>query len=180
MENALSIHKHSTLLGESLGDAYDVGAHFLVFESKTRGSKMNFLKTVTVISAIQVILFAGKIDLKEIDEPTNALLHDHPHVQLNIDSWVKMLTKKSHSDLLSQLRARFSLIMNEFLINHLSFDFNEKVLNILNTLYMVIQEEDHVERAMKVKNEALQKNKQDFDKYFADFHSKPGTDWNHQ
>lgn len=125
MENALSIHKHSTLLGESLGDVYDVGAHFLVFESKTRGSKMNFLKTVTVILAIQVILFAGKID-----EPTNTLLHDHPHVQLNIDSWVKILTKKSHSDLLSQLRARFSLIMNEFLINHLSFDFNEKVLNI--------------------------------------------------
>lgn len=125
-------------------------AEWLVYSSKFRISRLSFLRNITVVPAIDVILFGGTINMPE----RNILpAKDNGDTIFCIDDWIRIDVNQKEANLLFQLRLKFSSVLLRFLHNHRQFQPENKEIQMLKVLTQIIQQEDNIGQRIRSNDE---------------------------
>lgn len=125
-------------------DIFTAGAEWLIHGEKSSASKMTFIRNITLVPSIDVILFAGNINLA--NQPA---ANQHDDTVFKIDEWIQCIVDVTEAELLFLLRSKFASVMSRFLLNHRYFMLTCDEVRVLDTLINVVQQEDMVERNIK-------------------------------
>lgn len=159
-------------------EVLQLGSQWLIHGDKSRISSFSLIRNISIISAIDVILFTGPIILPamKLDYSNDVLsdidCDDIPEADfdeydefddeelfakidgdavLQIDDWISFILKKEEVDLVYGLRQKFGSILSRFFKDPVSFQMSHKDERILRTLFEVIEEEDEVEKYLTAK-----------------------------
>lgn len=173
-ENNLGLHtscilrtarKSNSLLSP---DVAKEGIQWLVYDEKIHTRRNALIRTVTAISPIHVILFAGHfnginlIPISKEQEPEGDIKELINSTECSIfsldDNFVSFIGNTNEMQLLFQLRKKFANILSRFFENNA---LENEDFEVLDTLYTVIKEEDDIEKAKKIKSFKLKKNQVD-------------------
>lgn len=134
--SALSILQGDQICTDA--NLFDVTADWLVYGQKVRCGRLNFIKNITLIPSIEVVLMAGPISLYESNLLTAT---DNPNSEtiFKIDDWIKIAVDREGAQLLFQLRLKFSKVLTRFLENHRMFQKTNEEMKIIDALTFAIQ-----------------------------------------
>lgn len=127
----------------SIVNVLNAESDWLVYSSQSRVSRLSFLRNITVVPAIDVMLFGGTIKMPERNIlPTE----DNGDTIFRVDDWIRFTVNQKEANLLLQLRMKFSSVLLRFLHNHREFQLENKEIEMLGVLTQIIQQEDNIEQ----------------------------------
>lgn len=146
----LETHSTSVLCSGESGNfeadpnVFKAGADWLIHGEKSRISKYTLIRDITLVPSIDVILFAGKVNLPDL--PT---ANEHEDIVFKIDDFIQCIVDESEARLLFHLRSKFASMFWRFLSNHKSFILTNDEEGVLDVMIGVVQQEDAVEKNVK-------------------------------
>lgn len=137
--NTLKIDQNSVVQEEDVIESAD----WLIYGKKSSMKTCKFITNITLISAINVMLFTGPLHLT-----TNNADHS---VLVNIDECFKFALDQREAQLFFDLKLKFDSVLNRYLHNRNSFKATTAEMRLLDVLVNVMIEEDTVEKRLKIK-----------------------------
>lgn len=117
-------------------------AEWLAFGNKYSVKRRTFIKEITLISTIAVILLSDSLKL------INGCPND-PDAELEIGECFKIIIDQREAQLLSNLKLKFLSIVDKYLHNHTEFVATTQETAIFNTIINLLSQEETVERRLK-------------------------------
>lgn len=164
-------------------EVLQLGSEWLIHGDKSRVSNFSLIRNISIISAIEVILFTGpiilpvtKLDYCDSEALSDMDCDDIPETEfddfddeelftkverehdavLQIDDWISFILEREELYLVYGLRQKFGCMLSRFLKDPVSFQMTFKDELIMKTLLEVIEEEDEVEKCLKIKKSVEQ------------------------
>lgn len=128
------------------GDEILYQAEWLIYGEKSFAKKLTMIKNITLISSINLLLFAGPLDLSLI-----SMVRNGTDALVETDDWVKFTIDEREAKLLFDLRTAFTMMFKRFLQNHSDFQPTLDESQILDVIASVIKQEDTIEKVLKIK-----------------------------
>lgn len=151
-------------------DEAALNAQWLVYGNKTSNPQCTSIRNITLIPPINLLVFVADFQASLLEQSceTNALLNDK--VILKINETIRFAVNRNAANLLLEFQLAFSSMFSRFLLNHDSFEPEDKEENLIKTLCTVIIQEDYLERTIRV-------NQSQYSNVLNDFFDQPGVSW---